>query len=70
LPILTNPQGWRQGNLPHTSTTITESKAQIENRFGLTRGVLLAVGVACLMLGLVTAWLLSSGRKAGTERPE
>jgi uncharacterized membrane protein HdeD (DUF308 family) len=35
------------------STTIAEFEQRIEDQFGLTRGLLLAVGVACVSLGLV-----------------
>ena len=39
------------------ATSLAEIEQQIEDRFGLTRGVLLAVGVACLLLGLLAATL-------------
>jgi uncharacterized membrane protein HdeD (DUF308 family) len=39
------------------STKISEFEQRIEQQFGLSRGILLAVGVACLLLGALSAVL-------------
>jgi uncharacterized membrane protein HdeD (DUF308 family) len=39
------------------STKIFEFEQWIEQQFGLSRGILLAVGVACLLLGALAAVL-------------